>query len=358
LLWNHLYKRTASISSALAGSVLRRKTFGKSVRFMISGGGAIAAEVVSRLNDLGFPLYNGYGATETGITSLCLEPDPERRKDANIGEPLFDVTFGIVPLEGSVSTGELTVSSSFLYDGILSGGIFGKRPAGAYNTGDIASRSKSGQYRILGREDGMISAASGEKVLAEEIEPHFTALNGVTACLAGRTAPGRGDGIMLLIETDAGVDLPKVNQAVADENAKLPARLQVTEAYASKNPFPKASGFKVKRRALLAAFASRPGDFIRLNIADANKARYPREQIDKALMKRLKLLLSGVLDTAPADIGDYDDLIMTLGADSFDYAAFLTEIDKALGVKIGLADVEKLRTVADFSVYIKDHNGM
>ena len=48
--------------------------FGKSVLFCISGGSYIKEDTLRLINGLGYPLYNGYGMTEAGVTSVELSP--------------------------------------------------------------------------------------------------------------------------------------------------------------------------------------------------------------------------------------------------------------------------------------------
>ena len=49
---------------------VREATFGDSVKCLISGGSSISSEALAFYNGLGYPLFNGYGMTEVGITSV------------------------------------------------------------------------------------------------------------------------------------------------------------------------------------------------------------------------------------------------------------------------------------------------
>jgi acyl-CoA synthetase (AMP-forming)/AMP-acid ligase II/acyl carrier protein len=353
LLWNNLYKKTLGVTASTPARLLHHKTFGTNVRYMISGGGVIAPKVIARLNDLGYPLYNGYGATETGVTYVCLSPDPKGRKDANVGAPLHGVEYRLLPTEGRTATGRLVLSSPFLHEGVLSGGEYEARAEGPYDTGDIASVNKAGRCRILGRDDGILSVPSGEKVMAEELESVFSVLDGVALCFAGMAPPGFGGGVMLIVEAAPGADLSALNEAVAAENAKLPLGRRASSAYLSKAALPVAAGFKIKRNELLSRFISSPSSFVRLNLAAGNS--HPAGSVDSAVADRVRKLLSGVIGVAPGDIGDNDDLIVTLGVDSFDYAEFIAGIGASFSVDIPMTDIGNLRTVADFSVYIMKH---
>ena len=56
--------------------------FGKSVLFCISGGSALRPSAQYMLNALGYPLYNGYGMSEIGITSVELRNTPKKEMKA------------------------------------------------------------------------------------------------------------------------------------------------------------------------------------------------------------------------------------------------------------------------------------
>lgn len=71
------------------------KIFGPSISFCISGGGNISYDTLRIINGLGYPLMNGYGATEIGIVSLENSNKILNRISGSIGYPLGDISFDL-----------------------------------------------------------------------------------------------------------------------------------------------------------------------------------------------------------------------------------------------------------------------
>ena len=57
-------------SKKIVNDKVKGNILGKHVRYCISGGGYLSNETLRAVNGLGYPLYNGYGMTEIGVTSV------------------------------------------------------------------------------------------------------------------------------------------------------------------------------------------------------------------------------------------------------------------------------------------------
>ncbi|MBR4761762.1 MAG: AMP-binding protein, partial [Clostridia bacterium] len=154
-----------SLFTKLAFKSVRDKMFGESIKFMITGGSYIPGDVLEFFNRIGYPLANGYGMTEIGITSVELSSKMKIRAAGFVGSPLKGIEYSVN------GEGELLVRGKSCAHSICEGG---RRYLleGAYPTGDLAE-CKGGRYRILGRRDDVIIAANGENVNPELIEPCF-----------------------------------------------------------------------------------------------------------------------------------------------------------------------------------------
>lgn len=62
---------------------VRSSLFGDSVKFCISGGSYLRKSTIELMSGLGYPLYNGYGTSEIGITSVELSKKPRDRMLSN-----------------------------------------------------------------------------------------------------------------------------------------------------------------------------------------------------------------------------------------------------------------------------------
>ena len=141
------------------------KTLGTSIKFLISGGGAIAEKTLYLINGIGYPLFNGYGSTEVGITSVELRKKASKRLLGTIGKPFDSVSYKVVD-DVLYVKGLSTCSKIFLKDGkeeIISKDEW-------YKTNDIASVDKNGYYYIKGRLDDVYVSSTGEKYNPDLIE--------------------------------------------------------------------------------------------------------------------------------------------------------------------------------------------
>jgi Long-chain acyl-CoA synthetases (AMP-forming) len=75
------------IVSRLFFREIQEKLVGSSIQFLISGGGHIQPETLKVVNAIGYPLYSGFGMTETGIDSVELSNKIDSRLDASVGRP-------------------------------------------------------------------------------------------------------------------------------------------------------------------------------------------------------------------------------------------------------------------------------
>mgnify|MGYP003296708930 FL=1 len=63
--------------------------FGKSIQFCITGGSHISDQTLRIINGIGYPLVNGFGSTEIGISSFASPKPLKVRISESIGKP-FD----------------------------------------------------------------------------------------------------------------------------------------------------------------------------------------------------------------------------------------------------------------------------
>ena len=82
-------------SKKIVADKIKSMILGKHVRYCISGGGYLSNETSRAINGLGYPLYNGYGMTEVGVTSVELSPDVKQRLLGYIGKPLNGVEYKV-----------------------------------------------------------------------------------------------------------------------------------------------------------------------------------------------------------------------------------------------------------------------
>jgi len=148
----------------------------RSVRFIGSGGEAVSDSITNAFREIGIPILNSYGLTETSDGTTTIRPYDAGGKPANcIGKPLPFVEMKIVDSGGKeVGPGE---EGQIAHRGPSVVDAYWRRPEetartfrdGWFHTGDIAKRDEDGYVYFLGRKDDMI-VTGGENVYPAEVE--------------------------------------------------------------------------------------------------------------------------------------------------------------------------------------------
>ncbi len=143
--------------------------FGK-LRFMISGGAALPVWVARGLEELGFPILQGYGLSETSPV-LTLNP-PCCPKNETAGMPLPDVELKIMePNENGI--GEIAARGPNVMKGYYKNPEATKEvftEDGFFLTGDLGFIDEDDYLHITGRKKSVIVTKGGKNIFPEEVE--------------------------------------------------------------------------------------------------------------------------------------------------------------------------------------------
>ena len=139
------------------------------VRMFATGAAAMPEEVFWGYIDLGIPMVEGYGLTET--SPVVAANRPRRPTPGAVGWPLVGVEIRIDDPDGE-GNGEILVRGPNVMLGYY------ENPAataevmrdGWFCTGDLGRLLPDGRLRITGRLKNMIATAAGKKIYPEEVE--------------------------------------------------------------------------------------------------------------------------------------------------------------------------------------------
>lgn len=328
----------SGLLSKLLFRQVRRELFGSSVRFMITGGSEISPDVLRFLNGIGYPLSNGYGMSETGITAVELSPSFHRKTDGAIGAPLRSVTFRVA------EDGELLVSGPSCAKYLLSDGVRRDLRGTAFATGDLA-REEKGRYFMLGRKDDLVIGPSGENLNPALIEPRLTApgVRELALIADRRTSPAVP---LLLVSVSPAADPDALRGTLTAQLAGLNLAGQIGRIAFTDEPLIREDEFKLNRTAIARRLAA--GEIPLLESADRTADG------QDPLARRVRLIMARILGKAPEDLRDDSDFFTDGGGTSLDYFALTTELQDTFDVPVPISQGSRLTTPARFSEYLRE----
>lgn len=163
------------------------KTFGKKLKYFVSGGAKLDSDTAKFFMKIGFTVIEGYGLSETApIVTFNLD---KLHKIDSVGKVIPDVSIKIIETgseqiidapvgaqRAAPSIGEIVISGPNVMQGYY------KHPEataeaikdGWFYSGDLGHLDNNGYLYITGRKKELIILSSGKNISAEEIELHFS----------------------------------------------------------------------------------------------------------------------------------------------------------------------------------------
>ena len=354
---------TGKITREEAGPVkvvqqkIQSKLLGTKIKFCISGGGYLDGKTQTVVNGIGYPLYNGYGMTEIGITSVELSPQVEIRLKGSIGIPFHGVSYKIKPTSKDGRTGELFVKSGITHVREIIGGVE-KEPEfdeeGYFPTGDIAEVDPTNRYYLKGRIKDIIINSDGENIYPDELEIFFKKVEHVLGlCVLGINVKGTtNQKIVCVLEVDNNIteeEVEKLKAEVKEIGQKLPKGTKITEFYFARKKLPVANNMKVKRFVVKKAIETKSEDYIPFDFkADKKGSKHFSPKVVEQVVEPMRAIFSKILILPKFKIEDDAHWVNDLGGDSMSYVELITTIQDQFGVTIDEELYGKLVSINDF----------
>jgi long-chain acyl-CoA synthetase len=146
------------------------QAFGGKLKYLISGGAALPADILEAFHGLGFDLYEGYGLTEAAPVLTVNRPDTGLTP-GSVGKTLPGIEVDIhEPNDDGV--GEVIARGPNIMRGYLDRPDETERALkdGWLHTGDLGTIDKHGNLTIVGREKEVIVTSGGKNVYPDELE--------------------------------------------------------------------------------------------------------------------------------------------------------------------------------------------
>ena len=198
-----------------------RKQLGTNIKAWISGGSRLDPEITKSFHDLGLPLRQGYGLTETSPVAAVQE-EFDSVLDS-VGKPLENMSIKIDQADDK-GIGEVWIKGPNVMlgytDEVLTKEVL---EDGWFKTGDLGRLDANGKLILTGRSKRLIVTEAGKNVYPEDLEIRLERLEGVKE--AGVIEVEMKPAAILALDSDEPVtaavltmDEMDMNQAI--ENAK------------------------------------------------------------------------------------------------------------------------------------------
>ena len=346
-----LQKNGSKLGFKLTNKIMtevQEKIFGSSIKFLITGGGYISNSTIKLLNGIGYPLYNGYGMSEIGITSVELRKGIKERISGSIGKPLPTVEYKI---ENDI----LYVKGKSICSKIISkqGEIIIDHNEW-FKTNDLATCDKKGNYYIIGRNDDVVVAQNGEKINPDLIEKEITLVNARRFCVLGLETEGKVD-LSLVVEVPGEITILKTQKILEeiDEVIKKTEKnnCKIEKIFFTNDKIAADTAIKVSRSILIKKINNNEvtlkslNEFKEENVLDENKIN--NEVYDEVLE-----MFSQVLHKEKDNISGNDHFIFDLGGTSLEYITLLINLKSKYEMDFNFGEGESCYTVYEIVNYI------
>jgi long-chain acyl-CoA synthetase len=193
------------------------------LRFLAVGGAHVATQLLNRATQIGLPVYQGYGLSESASV-VCLNT-PTDNHSGSVGKPLPHISVKL-----SDDHEILVKGANFLGYTNSTGNI----EEGYLNTGDIGYFDDNGFLYINGRKKNIFITSYGRNVSPEWVETELTQSRHILqACLFGEAKPFN----TAIIVTKENVTAEDLAAEIAQVNAKLPDYAQISKWLIADAPF-------------------------------------------------------------------------------------------------------------------------
>lgn len=327
--------------------------FGDTLKMAVNGGGHILPETMRVINALGYPLSNGFGMTETGISSVNFSDKVEERLKCGVGLPFNSINYKVL------DDGELYISAPSLHSGSISAGEYFPRTEEWFKTGDTAILN-GGELFIQGRTKDVIINASGENIYPDELEDKFTHINEILQfCILGVNDGGVYDAITMVVRpthTDPET-LEKLFKEIDEANMTLPLFKRIDHVLISTKPLPLASGIKVKRQALKNMVETNSEEFKQFDtlmpsekqcLTVSDNLNCDAENLEK-IKQKVRTAFAGALELDESAISDEAKFVKDLGGDSLSSLSVVSRLESEYPIFVSDLEFSKVSNVNEVS---------
>jgi len=238
--------------------------FGGRIRYLISGGSALPAEVLEAFSGMGFSFFEGYGLTETAPVLTVTSPK-KKPIAGSVGQPLPGIEVKISEPDANTGVGEVVARGRNVMAGYWQdeGATAQAIRDGWFHTGDLGRFDDDGNLHLVGRSKDVIVDANGKNVYPDEIEDLYRESPFIKELSVVGVPDGVGEqvacAVVLDLEHDTSLSAAEVAAKVEEHFRKvstdLPIWKRVRSLHIWDGDLPKTEKRSIKRRDVAAEIA-------------------------------------------------------------------------------------------------------
>ena len=321
---------------------VRDNLFGDSICFMIAGGSHISPEVITFFNSIGYPLANGFGMSEVGITSVETADRAKIRNTGSVGKPFLHAEYMIA------EDGELLIRGKGTSVRILNGDeVLNMSPNTWFHTKDIVSEA-GGRFYIQGRKDDMIPCKSGENLNPNRIESKLMIPGLIGVCLISKGATP-----VLLIQVSKYATAERINnlrKAVDARLLELKLAGTINEIVFTAQPLMGENEFKLNRHRLSRLYNEGKIELIALDMMTEDAM-----EVSPELLSEVKSIFAEALSVSEEELNEDAHFFFDMDGSSLDYLSIMADIQKRYEISFHQSEEGNLVTIREFCKYIQDN---
>ncbi|MDR3264163.1 MAG: AMP-binding protein [Clostridiales bacterium] len=330
-----------AVSKRLFKDVLAA-SFGMSPRFMVSGGAFIDGDALKIINAIGYPLFNGYGTTETAVTGGNFAKKISKRTDGSIGKPFKNISYTYDSDETLIVAGNSLCKRIIWAEGEESG-------FNSIKTNDLVKRIDGGIF-IDGRKSDLFIGQNGENISPDTLQ------NELEVKKANRFCVLELDGkLSVVLEYDEKLPTAIIAdeiERVKNALAKITYGHIVSGIFVTYRPIASPDAIKVSRALLRKRIAD--GEIVLLDCKKMNGAdKEQNSSTDDTTMTLIKDAFKHAASTG-TEILATSNFFTDLGGDSLGYFSLICELESIFNIHINLEKNTDLRTPECFYKCIKE----
>ena len=319
---------------------VNNQIFGNSIRFCITGGSYINQETLKIINGIGYPLFQGYGMTELGITSVVLDKKARNRINNSIGKPFENVYY-------KINDNELVVKSECMCNRILSkDGIININKDEYYKTNDLANIN-NGYYYINGRKDDLCVNEDGENISPDIYEREISIDHAINYSLISLD----GKKLSLIIQVGRNTNsiikniiCNDIDKAINDLSS---LGIYLSDCFITSDPLKNPNAIKISRTILKKQINDNSIKLTPLKEFKDTNNNYDNNEVCEIV----KNIFACVLNKDVKDIKNDDHFVIDLSGNSLEYLTLISDLEKEFIISFDNKEYQ-LYSVNDFTNYI------